>query len=268
MNNSILPYFFLVVFLSPACNQNEPVVKNVFPENWIDLSYAYDSSTIYWPTAEGFKLDTAFEGHTKGGYYYSAFNFSSAEHGGTHLDAPIHFAEGMKTSDEIDLEQLVGEAVVVDVSENALKNKDYLISAEDFQDWEEKYDELPENIIILIRTGYGQFWPDAEQYMGTAERGPDAVAKLHFPGISPEAAQWLVDNRKIKAIGIDTPSIDFGQSKDFKAHRILFKENIPAFENVANLDKLPLSGIYVVALPMKIKGGSGGPLRVIASILN
>ncbi|HEX4899203.1 MAG TPA: cyclase family protein, partial [Pyrinomonadaceae bacterium] len=91
-----------------------------------------------------------------------------------------------------------------------------------------------------------------------------AVAKLHFPGLHPDTARWLVTNRSIKAIGLDTASIDFGQSIKFESHQILFEKDIPAFENVANLDKLPARGFSVVALPMKIKGGSGGPLRIIA----
>jgi kynurenine formamidase len=79
-------------------------------------------------------------------------------------------------------------------------------------------------------------------------------------------AEWLVTSRKIKAVGLDTPSIDYGQSTDFKAHQVLMGQNIPAFENVANLEQLPVKGAYVVALPMKIKGGSGGPLRIVAWI--
>ena len=100
--------------------------------------------------------------------------------------------------------------------------------------------------------------------MGTDERGPEAVAKLSFPGLHPDTATWLVNERKIAAIGLDTPSIDYGQSKLFEAHQILFKDNIPAFENVANLHQLPPKGAVVIALPMKIRNGSGGPLRIVA----
>jgi kynurenine formamidase len=165
------------------------------------------------------------------------------------------------------LDQLTGDAVVIDVSEKALKNHDYLISINDISEWEKKNRAIEENSIILFRTGYGQFYPDAEKYFGTSERGAEGIAKLHFPGIDPKAAEWLVQ-RKIKAVGIDTPSIDNGQSKDFKTHQVLMGANIPAFENVANLEQLPATGAYVVALPMKIKNGSGGPLRIIAWIKN
>jgi kynurenine formamidase len=168
--------------------------------------------------------------------------------------------------DEIPLENLIGEGIVVDVSDNALKDRDYLVSVADLEAWESAQEmSIGEGHIVLLQTGYGQFYPDKIKYLGTEQRGPDAVAELHFPGLSPEAAQWLVD-RKIKAVGLDTPSIDYGQSTDFKSHVLLMSANIPAFENVANLDRLPVSGFTILALPMKIRGGSGGPLRIIALV--
>ncbi len=249
-----------------ACNQR-PVDHAVTPFSsgkWIDLSYDFSKETIYWPTAETFRIDTAFEGITPGGYYYSAFNFTAAEHGGTHLDAPVHFAEGKWSTDQIPLENLTGDAVVIDVSDKAMADPDYLITANDIQTWEKTNGTVTENSIVLFRTGYGAFYPDAKKYLGTDERGAEAVAKLHFPGIHPAAAEWLIQNRKIKAAGIDVASIDYGQSKDFKTHQVFYSANIPGFENIANMDKLPAKGAYVVALPMKIKGGSGAPLRIIA----
>jgi kynurenine formamidase len=230
----------------------------------IDLSHAYDADTIYWPTAETFHLEKDFEGMTDKGYYYAANKFSTAEHGGTHIDAPVHFARGHNTVDQIPLEQLMGQALVVDVSKQCAANPDYQVSVADFQRWEKTNGAIPKESIVLLRTGYGKYWPDRKKYLGTDERGAQAVAKLHFPGLDPEAARWLTHNRAIKAIGLDTASIDYGQSTLFESHRTLFEKNIPAFENLANLDKLPLKGFYLIALPMKIKGGSGGPLRAIA----
>jgi kynurenine formamidase len=148
-----------------------------------------------------------------------------------------------------------------------LKNRDYLISVDDILQWEERNGKIEDSVIVLFRTGYGKFYPDRKNYFGTDELGQEAIPGLHFPGISKEACQWLVDSKVIKAVGIDTPSLDYGQSIDFLAHRILLGNNIPGFENVANLHLLPETGAYIVALPMKIGKGSGAPLRIIANIL-
>jgi len=232
----------------------------------IDLTHSFNAETVYWPTASGFELDVDFKGMTEGGFYYEANSFRSAEHGGTHLDAPSHFAKGRQNTNEIPLERLIGPAVLVDVTSQAAADRDYQVSVEDFESWEADHGKLPDDIIVLIQTGFSRFWPDREAYMGTAESGAGAVAKLHFPGLHPDAARWLVENRSIHAIGLDTPSIDFGQSTGFKAHRILMEQNIPVFENVANLDQLPAKGFEVIAPPMKISGGSGGPLRIVARV--
>lgn len=232
----------------------------------VDLSYPFDSASVYWPTAKTFQLEKDFEGNTEQGYYYSAYQYSAAEHGGTHIDAPVHFARGRNTVDEIPLDQLMGPGIVVDVTKQCESNPDYQITQHDFKNWERRNGKIAAGTIVLLRTGFGKFYPDRKRYLGTDQRGAAAVADLHFPGLDPEAARWLTQNRKIKAIGLDTASIDYGQSKLFESHRRLFAKNTPAFENVANLDKLPPRGFSVIALPMKIKGGSGGPLRIIAVI--
>lgn len=265
MRSYFIYSIFISVFIALSCQQEEHH-DLLDTGKFIDLTHSFSEETIYWPTAEPFKFEIVFEGRTANDYFYSAYQFCAAEHGGTHLDAPVHFSEGNQTADEIPVENLIGKAVVVDVSDKALKDNDYLISVEDFTSWENTHGKLPDGCIILINTGYAQYWPDKEKYMGTAEMGQQAIAKLHFPGLDPAAAKWLVENRKIKSIGLDTPSIDYGQSTLFETHRILCKENIPAFENVTNLNQLPVKDFYVFALPMKIKGGSGGPLRIVALI--
>ncbi len=232
---------------------------------WVDLTHSFSDHTVFWPTdTMGFSLDTVSYGRTEGGWFYSAYRYSAAEHGGTHLDAPIHFAEGRNTSDSIPLNRLIGAAVVIDVSDRA--TPDYQLSVEDITRWEQTHGRIPDGAIVLLRTGWDARYADRAAYLGTDQTGPDAVAQLHFPGLGPDAAQWLVDNRQIGALGIDTPSIDYGQSADFRSHVTLFGENIPGFENVANLGALPPTGSYIVALPMKIEGGSGGPLRIIAYV--
>lgn len=234
--------------------------------HWLDLTYDLSTSTIYWPTSETFKLETVSEGVTAKGYYYSAYKFCAAEHGGTHIDAPIHFAAGRQTVDEIPLTRLIGSAVKIDVSDRALADRDYQIKVTDIEAWEARHSRIPDGSILLLHTGFGQYWPDRVRYLGTDKRGEEGVAALHFPGLHPDTAVWLTKQRKINAVGIDTASIDYGQSKLFGSHVALLGENIPVFENVAQMDKLPVQGARITALPMKLKGGSGGPLRIIAWI--
>ena len=240
---------------------------SAFPAGrWLDLSHDFSAETIYWPTAKSFELELVSAGRTPDGFYYAANNFCAAEHGGTHVDAPVHFAKDHQTVDQIPVETLIGPAVVIDVVKKASANRDYQITAGDLLAWETRHGKIPDRSILLLHTGQGRSWPDPLKYLGTARRGPEAVTELHFPGLHPDAAHWLVTHRKINAIGLDTPSIDYGQSRLFESHQILFAKNIPAFENVANLEQLPTTGALVVALPMKIKGGSGGPLRIVALV--
>jgi len=258
-------YIPVIAFLLVAgCQRQEPVSFKA--ENIVDLSYAYDSTTIYWPSEKGFVFEKGTEGVTPGGYFYTANRFWTPEHGGTHIDAPIHFYEGRWTVDQIPVEKLIGAGIVIDVSQQCSNNRDYQIQKSDCEEWEESNGRIPEGSIVLLKTGFGKYWPDRVQYMGTNERGNDAVAKLHFPGLHPKAAKWLADERKVKVVGLDTPSIDYGQSSRFETHVALFERNVPALENVANLDQLPAKGFTVIALPMKIRGGSGGPVRIVALV--
>ena len=232
----------------------------------VDLTHSFDEDTIYWPTENDFQHEKRFEGITEGGWYYTAFSVHTAEHGGTHMDAPIHFADGTWTADEVPLSSLILPAIVVDVTAEAASDRDFLLKRQHLEAWESKHGRIPEGAAVLMNTGYAHFWPDRERYMGTAARGDAAVAQLHFPGFSASAAKFLAEERKIAAVGLDTPSIDFGQSKDFIVHQILYEKNIVGFENVAAMDELPATGSWLFALPMKIKGGSGGPLRIIALV--
>jgi kynurenine formamidase len=232
----------------------------------VDLSHPYDARTIFWPTESGFVLEKEHDGPTEKGYYYRSNKFSSPEHGGTHIDAPAHFAKEGSTVDAIPLDRLIGPAVMVDVSRKCLADRDYRIAIEDLREWEKAHREIPPHSIVLLRTGFAKYWPDRKKYLGTDERGAAAVAELHFPGLDPAAAAWLVKEREIKAVGLDTASIDYGQSRGFESHVELMTHDVPAMENLANLERLPPTGITVVALPMKITGGSGGPLRAIAIV--
>ena len=257
--------FVLALVVAASCARQATPTTGALIGTLVDLSHEYSDQAIFWPTAEGFRLDKVAEGMTPQGYYYAANTFATAEHGGTHIDAPVHFAQGRWTVEQIPLEQLIGDAAVIDVSAVSATQPDYQLTSADLMEWEQAHGSL-NGTIVLIRTDYSKRWPDAARYLGTAERGEGAVPKLHFPGLHPDAARWLVANRTVKAVGIDTASIDYGQSTLFEAHRVLYERNVPGLENLTQLDRLPARGATLVALPMKIKGGSGAPLRAIAVV--
>lgn len=231
----------------------------------VDLTYPFDDKTIYWPTApSNFDLKSLAFGETPGGYFYAANSFCTPEHGGTHLDAPVHFAKGGKTADEISVRKLIAPGVVIDVSAKANTDPDYRLSMDDLRGWEKKHGAIPSGAIALLRTGWGKRWPDKKRYLG--DDTPGDASKLHFPSFGKEAAQYLVQQRHIGALGVDTASIDYGPSKDFVVHRIASAAAVPGLENIANLDQLPETGAWIIALPMKIAHGSGGPLRVVGLV--
>lgn len=231
----------------------------------LDMTYPYDESSIYWPNATRFKLTKEFQGITEKGYWYSANNYSASEHGGTHADAPIHFAQKGRTIDQVPLEEWIGKAVKIDVTEKCMKDRDYLLSVEDIKAWESRHGKIPAGSWVIMYTGIGtRHYPDQKKVLGTDVKGIEALPHLSFPGFSPESAEFLVKKRNIKGIAIDTPSIDYGKSQDFKVHRIICGADKLALENIANLDKLPLKGATLHVIPMLIKNGSGAPARVYA----
>ena len=231
----------------------------------VDLTWPFDESTLYWPTSPtGFEMERLAWGVTEGGYFYASYSLCTDEHGGTHLDAPIHFAEGGQTADAIPLRRLIAPAVVIDVSTQAAANPDYRLTAEDVLAWERRHGRIEPQTIVLLRTGWDARWPDRKMYFG--DDTPQATANLHFPSYGEESARLLVEQRRVAALGVDTASIDYGQSRDFIAHRVAGAADVPGFENVAHLGRLPARGAWVFALPMKVGGGSGGPLRIVAAI--
>lgn len=229
----------------------------------VDLSHPFDADTIYWPTEPtGFQLKQEHKGLTKGGFFYYSNAFCSPEHGGTHIDAPMHFAESRWTNSDIPLDRLIRPAVVIDISQSAAKNADYALTPADVSAWEQANGRIPDGAIVLLRTGWSARWPDRKAYLG--DDTPGAVDHLHFPSFGVEAAAMLISERHVSLIGVDTASIDVGASKDFLVHRAVGAANVPGLENLANLDQLPLTGAIIVAMPMKIAKGSGAPARVIA----
>lgn len=247
-----------------ACTTTAPGPIDLARAEVVDLTYALDDKTLYWPSTEGsgFQLQKLAYGQTEGGYFYSSNAFCTPEHGGTHLDAPIHFGENRRTVDNIPVRQLIAPAAVIDVAAKAAGNADYRLTVEDVTEWEARHGSIAPGTIVVLRTGWGPRWGDRLRYFG--DDRPGKTDNLHFPSYSAEAARLLVEQRKVGALGVDTASIDYGQSHDFMVHRIAAAAEVPGLENVANVDRLPERGAWIVALPVKIGGGSGGPVRIVA----
>lgn len=256
---------FIVFLTFPAVGSAQTI--DLDAARLVDLTHPFNAQTIYWPTSPStFELEELAYGHTEGGYFYSAHAFCSPEHGGTHLDAPIHFAEGRHTTEQIPLDRLVGPAVVIDISGSAARDADYRLTAGDVLAFEQVHGTIQPGTIVLLRTGWSRHWPDRRRYLG--DDTPGDASRLHFPSYGEDAARLLVEERGVAVLGADVASIDYGQSRDFIVHRIAAARNVPGLENLTNLDALPPTGAVVIALPMKIEGGSGGPLRAVAIVPN
>lgn len=256
------PIVLVLLLLLGGCSTSAPFKEG----RWVDLTHSFSAETIYWPNAEPFRLTKVYDGHTRAGFHYAANRYEAAEHGGTHMDAPIHFDIRGETVEKVGIDRLMGPVVVVNVEDRVGSIPDYEVMPEDFQSFEARHGAIPADSIVLIRTGYSRFWSDPARYLGTAERGEGAISKLHFPGLSGAGARWLITQRQVRAVGLDTASIDPGSSTRFESHRRLAAANVPIFENLKALAELPATGAYLMALPMKIEGGSGAPLRALAWI--
>jgi len=263
MRRSVAP---LLLALLCACASSSPrPLVDLSDADLVDLSWAFDDKTLYWPTSpSAFELKQLSYGPTPGGWFYSSYAVCTPEHGGTHLDAPIHFAEGGHTTDQIPLSQLVAPAVVIDVADKAASDADYRLTAADVRAWEASHGAIEAGTIVLLRTGWGSRWPDRKAYFGDDTAG--ATDHLHFPSFGEDAARLLVSERRVAAIGVDTASIDYGQSHDFIVHRVVTAVDVPGLENIAHLERVPARGAWIIALPMKIAGGSGGPVRIVAVV--
>jgi kynurenine formamidase len=253
-----------VAVVSVGLAATSPIV-DLSKSRLIDLTHPYNAQTIYWPTAPSrFHLETLAHGPTPGGYFYSSYSFSTPEHGGTHLDAPAHFSEQGRTADQVPLEQLIAPAVVIDVSSAASSDPDYRLSPEDVATFERQHGLIEAGTIVLLRTGWSRRWPDVKSYLG--DDTPGDASKLRFPSYGEASARLLVEDRRVAAVGVDTASIDYGRSSDFLVHRLAAARQVPGLENLTNLDQVPPIGALVIALPIKIEGGSGGPVRVVAVV--
>ena len=261
-NFSIFVLLVILATINVSCTSNP---RNGKTGKLLDMTYPFNEDSIYWPTAKPFQLVKISWGISEGGYWYASNEFSAAEHGGTHADAPIHFAENGRTIDQIPLEEWIGPAVKIDVTTKCEEDRNYLLSIEDIKNWEEKNGEIPDGAWIIMYTGIDtKYYPDKKKVLGTERMGAEAIPALSFPGFSPESVDFLTKERNITGIVIDTPSIDYGKSTEFMAHQILFAADKLALENIANLDKLPADGALLYVIPMLITEGTGAPARVFA----
>jgi kynurenine formamidase len=232
----------------------------------LDMTYPLDEAAIFWPTAKPFSIAKVGWGISEGGWWYASNEFSASEHGGTHADAPIHFAAGGRTIGQIPLEEWIGPAVRIDVTAKCGRDRDSLLTTEDLEGWEKENGRIPDGSWVIMYTGIGtRYYPDRKMVLGTEKTGAEALPELSFPGFSAKAVDFLIKERAIKGIGIDTPSIDRGQSAKFEVHQILCAADKLALENIANLDKLPAKGATLYVVPMLIKDGTGAPARVFAT---
>ena len=224
----------------------------------IDLTWPLNSKGAYWPGDDykPFELRTIAT-LEKNGVLSKAFCMS--EHQGTHIDAPNHFEAGRPSVDRIAVGDLFAEGVLIDVSPQVAADADYAVSLADVEAWEQKNGRVPERAVVLLKTGWGRHFQNPVRY-----RNQDVMGRMHFPGFSADAVQFLIERRNIRGIGIDTLSIDPGQSRDFAVHHLLGRAGRYGLENLAGLDDLPVSGFYLVVAPIKIETGTGGPTRVLA----
>ncbi len=222
----------------------------------VDLSYAINDKLVPWPGDKKWfeaKDNATFE---KNGYFTRSFWM--LEHYGTHLDAPAHFASGKATVDQIPVNKLFGPGVVLDVRSEAAKDADYRLPVGRIEEWEHTHGRIPQGAIVLLRTGWSARWPDAQKY-----RNQDKQGKMHFPGFSAEAVKMLIE-RGASGLGCDTLSVDYGASDDFSVHHLALGAGLYHLENLADLSELPEAGAFLVVAPIKLEGGSGGPVRVFA----
>jgi len=222
----------------------------------LDLAYAISEKLVPWPGDERWFEADVNASVEKDGYFTRSFWM--LEHYGTHLDAPIHFPPGKTPVDQIPPKQFFGMAAVFDVRAQAAANADYQIPPARIREWEERHGQIPAGAIALLRTGWSSRWPDVRSY-----RNEDEAGRMHFPGFSPEAVEFLIE-RQVNGIGCDTMSVDCGASQDYAVHHLALGAGLYHLENLSDLSELPESGAFLIVAPIKLEGGSGGPVRVFA----
>ena len=226
----------------------------------VDLTQELAADATAWPGSRApFKLDTIVASATA-----AMFRLTMNEHFATHLDAPRHGSGSGWTNEQIPLERLIAPLVVLDVQRQTAINRDYALTIADVEAHEQQFGRIPAGAIVLLRTGWARYWRDPARYFGADSVGGKTT--LHFPSFGVEAARLLTAGRAVAMLGVDSPSTDIGAAPSFAVHGLLGAANVPALENLSELGALPRTGAMLMALPIKTRGGSGGPVRVVALV--
>jgi len=222
----------------------------------VDLTHELSPEVPLFPGAEPMRITTLVTVR-QNGYYGNRLDLW--EHSGTHMDAPAHFAEGGLTAEKLPVETLIAPLAVIHIHEKAARDPDAQVTLDDLLAYERQHGRLPKGALVAMHSGWEARWKDPKAFLNQ-----DASGTLHFPGFSPEAAEFLVREREIVGVGVDTLSLDFGPSKDFKAHLILLGAGKYGLENLANLAQVPPAGALIFVGAPKHRGASGGPVRAVA----
>ncbi|MFA6209300.1 MAG: cyclase family protein [Candidatus Obscuribacterales bacterium] len=190
---------------------------------------------------------------------YADGQFSTPEHYGTHIDAPSHFFSDGQTIDQIPATKLILPCLVIDVRKEVAADQDYRLTVEKIEAFEKQHAIAP-NTAVLLLTGWSQRFSKPTEYRNARENG------MHFPAFSGEAADYLVNKKKVGALGLDTLSADYGQSKNYIVHKTALAKEVLLIENLSNLEQLPASGATLFLGPLRIKSGTGSPARILALV--
>ncbi|VDH99633.1 Hypothetical predicted protein [Mytilus galloprovincialis] len=245
---------FTVVLYSGHC----------FDYKVVDLTHIHGNDSIYWPTHTGYELIYSQRGNFGDGLWVASYTLKTTEHLGTHLDAPVHFNQYSWTTHQIPIDHLVGPGVIIDVKDKVKNDLDYRVTVADIEKWEENNGRIPNGAIVIMNSGWHERYPDKKRVFNTED--PIDTKTFHFPSWHEDTVAWMVAHRTIHVLGVDTPSLDYGQSRKFPVHVLISSENICGLENVGYLDRIPASGTIISIGAMKTENGSGCPARVIALI--
>ncbi|KAK7496649.1 hypothetical protein BaRGS_00012056 [Batillaria attramentaria] len=232
----------------------------------VDLTHQLGKDSLFWPGQPPFNFTILHRGYYQvWKTWFENNHLAVAEHGGTHIDAPAHFAEGHWRTHEIPASHLVGPGVIVDVTDKVKDNSDYAVTVGDLKAWEDQYGRIPDGAVVLMKSGWSKRYPDAKRMFGTET--PEDDTTYHFPGFDEDAARWLAEERSVVAVGADTPTPDPGiKSHSFPVHQVLLPKDVVLLEFVANVESLPPSGATIVIGVVNLRDGSGGPARIMGLI--